>query len=74
MTLIKTQQQQNVAMFSKIMDTLKKNIGGNNESELDTNIDDPDFSMNEFPLSEHSKLIRLNELCAEKTTVRNILV
>lgn len=71
--LVKSYQEEIVVMFSRIMGKLSEK---DDVSQMDTDndIDDPDFSIDNFPCSDIEELKRLNTLCGTKQTVNNILV
>lgn len=72
MAKIDSNQNEIVTMFTRIMDKL---VGrGNDLSESDTNLEDPQFSIKEFPCSDISDLEKLNTLCGTKPSVKKILV
>lgn len=59
-------------MFSRIMERLDQR---RNVSETDIiSLENPDFSMKDFPCSTFVQLEKLNTLCATKPTVKSVLV
>lgn len=56
-------------MFTRIMDKLV-----DRRSEADENLEDPEFSIKQFPCTDVSELEKLNTLCGTKPNVKKILV
>lgn len=67
---IEQYQKEIVYMFSRIMQAVQANNNATNENILS----DPDFNIKDFPCSNLQQLLRLNQLCLRKHSVKKILV
>lgn len=62
---VESYQEQNVMMFSRIMEALKCSQKHDNETEFDSKL---------FPYKDIQRLIELDKLCKMKPAVKDLLV
>lgn len=67
--IVNKNHEEIVMMFSRIMDKLKQD----NSAAVEL-LNDPEFSIEDFPCTDKTHLEKLNMLCGTKQTVKNILV
>lgn len=70
--VVRNFQNENVLMFTRIMEELSQMKG--NVSQGDPNLEDPDFSITNFPCKDVAELTKLNTLCTTKPNIINMLV
>lgn len=62
-------QEQNVFMYTRIMEAFKKVV-----PQIDVHLASNDFDIKRLPYGKVEDLLRLNELCKTQPTVRMLLV